>query len=97
MVEKSSQYYFGFTDMEHRGELVRSTLNSAYQNLLPTIEDKFEYEVGVVPAGFEHRPDLISEVFYNTPEYWWLLLVFNNITDPYEGLNVGDRILIPTI
>lgn len=97
MPEKSSQYYFGFTDVEHRNEVVRTTLNSSYQNLLPVIENKFEYTVGIVPAGFEHRPDLISEVFYNTPEYWWLLLVFNNIPDPYEGLNVGDRILIPTL
>ena len=50
-----------------------------------------------IPAGFEHRPDLISNVFYGSPSNWWLLMLVNGISDPFEGFNVRDRILIPKI
>ena len=61
------------------------------------METSFDYEVGYVPAGYEHRPDLISNVFYGTPKNWWLLMLVNSITDPFEGFNENDQILIPKI
>jgi len=51
--------------------------------------------VGFVTAGFEHTPDLLSNVFYGSPDKWWLLMLVNNINDPFEGFKVQDRILIP--
>jgi hypothetical protein len=51
--------------------------------------------VGKIPAGFEHRPDLISNLFFGTPGYWWYLMLVNGVTDPFEGFNSGDQILIP--
>jgi hypothetical protein len=55
------------------------------------------FEIAYVIPGYEHRPDLISDIFYKTPEYWWLILLYNNIDDPFEGLNVGDQIKIPIV
>jgi hypothetical protein len=54
-------------------------------------------QVAYVPAGYEHRPDLISDYFYNTVNNDWLIMMYNNISDPLQQLNVGDRILIPII
>jgi hypothetical protein len=53
--------------------------------------------VGYIPAGYEHRPDLISNLFYGSPKNWWLLMLVNSVEDPFEGFNVGDSILIPKI
>ena len=38
---------------------------------------------------------LISNLFYGSPKYWWLLMLVNNITDPSEGFVLNEKILIP--
>ena len=61
------------------------------------LQAAYAFEVAYVIPGYEHRPDLISDIFYKTPEYWWLILLYNSIDDPFEGLNVGDQIKIPVL
>jgi len=61
------------------------------------LEALYNFEIAYVIPGYEHRPDLISDIFYDTPEYWWLILFYNNIDDPFEGLNIGDQIKIPKL
>lgn len=97
-MNKRSRYSFGETRVEHKGQTVSTFFNDPKVDLL--VEDfpsVLTYTVGYVPAGYEHRPDLISSVFYNTPAFWWLLMLCNNVTDPMEGFNANDRILIPKI
>lgn len=80
----------------HRNAKVTTILNSpAHDQVLENLENAYDYEVGYIPAGFEHRPDLISDLFYGTPDKWWLLMQVNGIADPFEGFKVNDRILIP--
>ena len=55
----------------------------------------FKYKLGYVPLGFEGRPDSISNLFLDTPSFWWVVLEANNISDPFEGLVNGTRIRIP--
>jgi hypothetical protein len=38
--------------------------------------DSFDFRVGRVPPGFEHRADLISNLFYDTPTLDWLICWF---------------------
>jgi hypothetical protein len=84
--------------VKHRNVLTNTIVNTAgFDDIVFNIEDAYSYEVGYVPAGYEHRPDLISNVFYGSPKNWWLLMLVNNITDPFEGFNTNDRILIPKI
>jgi hypothetical protein len=71
-------------------------LNTDFAQYLVEIR-KSGYRVGYIPAGYEHRPDLISNLFYDTTSYDWLILMFNNIKDPFQELNVDDRILIPNL
>lgn len=36
----------------------------------------------------------ISFKFYGTPYLWWVILLVNKITNPFESLNAGDLIYI---
>jgi hypothetical protein len=93
-----SRYQLGEVNYFHKNVLINSSVGSSYQDQrIREQELLYDYDVAVVPVGYEHRPDLISNVFYQTPAYWFLLMQVNNISDPYEGFNVGDQILIPKI
>src|SRR3990167_2619069 len=95
---KPTQFSLGKQDYIHKGSKIYSLVGSpSVDNILENVDSFLPYDVGYVPAGFEHRPDLISNVFYGTPDYWWLILFVNNIADPFEGLNEGDQILIPKL
>lgn len=91
-----NHYKISNTVVNHRGKTVITSLNSKLDEFIRNLENK-EVEVGYIPAGYEHRPDLISNLFYNTVTYDWMILMFNNIKDPFQELNVGDRILLPKI
>ena len=91
-----NHYKISNTVVDHRGKTVITSLNSKLDEFMRNLENK-EVEVGYIPAGYEQRPDLISNLFYNTVTYDWMILMFNNIKDPFQELNVGDRILLPKI
>ncbi len=78
----------------HRGKKVASSLNSLeFREFINSLDDS-NYDVGNIPPGFEHRADRISELFYDTPDLDWLICWTNNVSDPFQQLNVGDRIRI---
>jgi len=82
--------------VNHKGVITHTPVGTEqYDSLVENIDTVFNFEVGYIPLAAAHRPDLISNVFYDTPSYWWLLMLVNNITDPFEGFNAGDRILLP--
>jgi len=84
--------------VRHRDAKITTILNSPkFDQLLANIENAYDYEIGYVPAGYEHRPDLISNVFYGSPKNWWLLMLVNNIHDPFEGFYLNQQILIPKL
>lgn len=88
----------GNVQVLHKNKTMFTTTGSlTYDKFIEKIEDKFEYDIGYIPAGAQHRPDIISQVFYGSVAYWWLIMIVNNISDPFEGLNVGDQIKIPKI
>ena len=87
----------GVDSIQHKGVgIATSTVSKQFQSYLLSL-DSLEYNTGYVPPGYEHRPDLISDLFYNTVKLDWLILLFNGIDDPFESLNVGDMILIPKL
>jgi hypothetical protein len=84
--------------VKHRGVVSNTIVNSQkFESLLSNLDDAYDYDIGYVPAGYEHRPDLISNVFYGSPKNWWLLMLVNGISDPFEGFNENDVILIPKV
>jgi hypothetical protein len=96
--QNSGPYALDSNTVRHRGVLTTTILNTpAFDSILINPLDSYEYEVGYVPAGYEHRPDLISNVFYGSPKNWWLLMLVNGISDPFEGFKQNDRLLIPKL
>jgi len=92
-----NHYNIGYKEVVHRGKRLATSFNSKdFDTFMDSIQFK-EVEVGFIPTGYEHRPDLISDLYYNTVSMDWLICMANNIKDPFQGLNVGDRILIPII
>ena len=91
-------YSFDENRINHR-EIVSNTIvnSTKFEAILEDLDEAYDYEVGYVPAGYEHRPDLIANVFYGSPRNWWLLMLVNGISDPFEGFNQNDAILIPKI
>ena len=91
-------YSLDYNQVLHRGVTTTTIVNTPkFDNMLSRLEGAYEYEVGYVPAGYEHRPDLISNVFYGSPKNWWLLMLVNGISDPGEGFQQNQRILIPKL
>ena len=43
-----------------------------------------------------HRPDLLSQNQYENTNFWWIILLYNDITDPFE-IKIGDLLRIPDI
>ena len=48
-----------------------------------------------VKAG--ETPEIIAHKLYGDSELHWIVMMVNNITDPFEGFQVNQRILIPRL
>jgi len=96
--ENTGPYSLDYVSEAFRNTRINTIVNSpTFDSLIANLDDAYEYEIGYVPAGYEHRPDLISNIFYGSPKNWWFLMLVNGITDPFEGFRVSQRILIPKI
>lgn len=56
----------------------------------PIENDRFT----VVKPGQEYRPDLLSFEAYGTPNFWWIILEANNISDIFD-FKTGTNIRLP--
>jgi hypothetical protein len=91
-----NHFTLGYTKKIHKSKILPAIDRDILNDYLKSLEDS-QIDIGYIPAGYEHRPDLISNYFYNTTTKDWLIVMFNNIRDPFQELNVGDRILIPRV
>ena len=82
----------GYVEVTHKNKKVATSLNSPeFKDFIRSMETT-SYRTGIIPPGFEHRADKISDLFYDTPDLDWLVCWSNNVSDPFQQLNVGDRI-----
>jgi len=96
--QNTGPYALDSQQVRHRGVLTTTIVNTPkFDSLIMNLDTAYDYEVGYVPRGYEHRPDLISNVFYGSPKNWWLLMLVNGINDPGEGFMVNQKILIPKL
>ncbi len=82
----------------HKGRKITTSVGSpiyenSYAGNNPNALDG--HTTGSIPPGYEHRPDLIADLFYNTSTSWWKVCEINNIFDVFENLNSGNRIYLP--
>lgn len=95
----NSRDSFGFITMSHKGKLIKTTVGSReYENTFCGLQSNatFPSTIGTLPIGYVHRPDLISNLWLDTPGLWWMICERNNIFDIFEQLNSSDRIYIPS-
>lgn len=91
-------YSLGFNEIKHKGANIKTLLHAqSVDEILKNLDTAYEYDIGYIPIGYENRPDLISNIFYGTPENWWLLMLVNGINDPFEGFTINQKILIPKL
>lgn len=44
----------------------------------------------------ENRLDIIANTYYDSPRYWWVIALANNIDDPFD-VPIGTVLRIPSI
>tara|TARA_R100001509_G_scaffold165536_1_gene147611 strand:+ start:2475 stop:2765 length:291 start_codon:yes stop_codon:yes gene_type:complete len=80
--------------VEHKRHLATTNLHSKeFESFVKNLDEQ-AFTIGTIPAGYEHRADKISNLFYGTPLLDWVICWTNNVSDPFQQLNVGDRIKI---
>ena len=91
-----SRYFFGKTVLSHKGRNTTTSVGSKQDRDIVQLPNQ-PMRRGNVPNMFDNRPDLMSNVFYDTPGYWWYIMQANGVSDPFEQLNAGDPINIPEL
>ena len=91
-----TRYSYGVTLLQHKGNLVTTSVGSEYDTFIASLKNKPNF-TGSVPRMYESRPDLISDVFFDSPGYWWYIMQYNNMVDPFEELRGGAPLLIPEL
>ena len=85
---------YGVVTVFHKGKKITTSVGSnSYDSFTNSIINTGTK--GRIPAGYAHRPDLISDLFTNTPASWWAICEANSIFDIFEELNAGDSIKLP--
>lgn len=85
---KISRYQIYRLIMDNNNDTYTETSNST-----PVIETNRDL-YHEVQREEENRLDIISNKYYGTPEYFWLIAMANDIVDPFV-VRVGDVLRIP--
>jgi hypothetical protein len=97
VAEYNNHLKLGSVSIVHKNKNVVTNLGSTdFESFIKNMDD-FDFDVGNIPPGFEHRADLISALFYNTPTLDWLICWFNGVDDSFQQLNIMDQIKIPKL
>lgn len=78
--------------------LIMDNSNDTYvetSNRTP-IKDSAQDVYHEVQKEEENRLDIISNIYYGTPEYYWIIAMANDIVDPFV-ICVGDILRIPNL
>ena len=94
---KLSRYDAGVVTISHKNANVTTSVGTLMDDTVANLDNTLQYSRGRIPVMHQHRPDLISNTFYDSPRYWWLILHANAIEDPFNFYNKGDIIRIPQL
>lgn len=79
-----------------QGGNITTTNNKQFWNR-KVYENHYTDTVFTITPKYEFQPDLIAYDMYGDTSYEWLVLQFNNITDPWTQLKVGVIVRLPTL
>lgn len=92
-------YYFNF-DLETT-ERYDPAKFMPFQDIYDIVDSYFLTELSQLPTigtytvTTDNRPDLLSYEIYNNVNYWWILLLYNNLMN--FRLTVGQVIRYPSL
>lgn len=75
---------------ESTGKIYHETVNQHF------IDESNEDVTYVVNVETTNRLDLISQIYYTTPKYWWVIAQANYIIDPFD-VPYGTILRIPEL
>jgi hypothetical protein len=93
----TSRYGYGVNVIKHKGKSITTSINTDFFDNIDLRMAGQPAMVGTVKQYIQHRPDTISDIFYHNASYWWYLLLYNNMNDPFNSLNPTDTFLVPLI
>jgi len=95
MYEYVSRYDFGVKKFLHKDKITNTSINTEFFDNVEFILGGGSYSIIGLKEYVKHRPDTISDLFYDNPSYWWYLLLYNNINDPFNFMSPGDGLAVP--
>lgn len=95
----SNKINYTYTKLD--GIIYKDEVNNAY---FQTIDMELDIEKGVnkdsrfitITEELKYRPDRLGYICYGNENLVWIILKFNNITNPFE-LELGDVLEIPSL
>lgn len=94
MAKYKNHLKLGKSTIIHKNyEIVTSLLSLDFENAINQI-NSLPFKIGTIPPGYEHRADRIADLFYGEASLDWIVCWTNGIYDPFQQLNIGDRIKI---
>lgn len=94
MSQYSNHLKLGNNERTHKDrKVITSLLSLPFEEGIERVRN-LPFRVGVIPPNYEHRADKIADLFYGSPRLDWVILWTNNVSDPFQQLNAGDRIKI---
>ena len=99
MATRTSRYVtYDALKTTHRDKPFLDLVNSKkWKNFLVENLNEYNYNIAIVPASMEFRPDLIANAAYGTVDMWWVVCTANAIIDPNTELVAGKEIKLPII
>lgn len=88
------RYDYGVSGIKHKGKTVTTNVGTKFDDIVERVDDEQFRKARINPLHVA-RPDLISDVFYDTPDNWWFVMHINNISDPFQEMTSDKRIKIP--
>ena len=83
--------------ISHKGKSIPTSVGSTSYETQYNGDLLFDLvpRTGSIPSGYEHRPDLIADLFYGGTKNWWKVCETNLIFDVFEQLDSGDILNLP--
>lgn len=93
--DRSNFYIPSVNDETTLSNVLDYDLSNSYFYLFTSDPEKLRYyQLEREDSG---RPDMISFKAYNQMDFWWIILKFNDIIDPFSELVEGVVLKIPQI
>ena len=94
LIDKSYKKYNGVSRYQNVPYYYNTEDNKYVYGTTTHLRDNTAYTIHIVQQN--DTLDTLALAYYNNPTYYWVIADFNRICDPFEKLEVGKRVKIPS-